>query len=237
MDKLIGENIVEAIFIQENKNRFICTIEIKGKFYECYVPSSTRLSNYLNLDGKKVLVIRTNNPKSRTNFSLFALIQQKRLILLNLNLVNTYTKKWMYKNYSSFTIYPEKLVTKNYKADFYIEKKLSRKIVEVKALFCKGEELVYPKVKSDRLISQLFEIKTLLEDGFQVELLFVCLNKRISQVIISEKWENISNLFKECIEQGMRISLAEMITNKEDFFSLRIINRNINVIFESEKVS
>lgn len=235
MKKSFSGNLVEALFIREEKNRFLCTIEIENKYHECYVPSSSRLSNYLILDKKKVLVMKTDNPKSRTSFSLFALFQQKRLILLNLNSVNSYVKIWLGKKYPEFSIFSEKNVTKSYKADFYLEKDSIKKVVEVKALFSQDNDLIYPKVRSERLLSQLNEIKKLLEIGIQVEILFVCLNKRVKEIIISNEWIDLKMAFKKCIDAGMEVSIAEMMTQKQDLFAIRALKRNVNIIFENEK--
>lgn len=46
-----------GIFKQELKNRFLCEVEIDGESTVCYVPSSCHLSNFLDLQGKSVLLV------------------------------------------------------------------------------------------------------------------------------------------------------------------------------------
>lgn len=79
--------LIEGVFIEESKNRFLCKVLIDNKVCECYVPSSSRIENYLNVKGKKVL-LTPNKSNSRTNYSLFAVKFYNKYILLNLNLTN-----------------------------------------------------------------------------------------------------------------------------------------------------
>lgn len=36
-------------FVREEKNRFICTVDVRGENIECYIPSSCKLGNFLKL--------------------------------------------------------------------------------------------------------------------------------------------------------------------------------------------
>ena len=50
------EKPIEGIFIREQKNRFICEVMVEDEIIECYVPSSCRLDNFIDLHGKRVLL-------------------------------------------------------------------------------------------------------------------------------------------------------------------------------------
>ena len=85
---------IEGIFVKELKNRFLCEVLINGESTVCYVPSSCHLSNFLDLKGKTVLLIPTQNPKSRTPYALFAVPFKRSyativVTLLNLNTATT----------------------------------------------------------------------------------------------------------------------------------------------------
>ena len=79
---------IEGIFIKELKNRFLCEVLIDGVSTVCYVPSSCHLGNFLDLQSKKVLLVRTQTPKSRTQYALFAIPYKRSQIILNTSMAN-----------------------------------------------------------------------------------------------------------------------------------------------------
>ena len=47
-----------GIFKEELKNRFLCLVEVDGEDTLCYIPSSCRLSNFVSMAGKTVLLCK-----------------------------------------------------------------------------------------------------------------------------------------------------------------------------------
>lgn len=78
----------QGIFKEELKNRFLCLVEIDGKDTLCYIPSSCRLSNFVDLVGKTVLLIPVSSKQARTEYAVFALLIGQRYILLNMSKAN-----------------------------------------------------------------------------------------------------------------------------------------------------
>ena len=67
-----GQKFIIGKFLKELKNRFLCEVEIDGNVEECYVPSSCHLSNFLQLKGKRVLLVPTQGKSPRTKYALYA---------------------------------------------------------------------------------------------------------------------------------------------------------------------
>lgn len=44
-------------FIREKNMRFLCLVDIANKREECYLSSSSKLKNYINLNKKTVLLV------------------------------------------------------------------------------------------------------------------------------------------------------------------------------------
>ena len=82
------DKLIKAIFISEIKNRFLCEVSIDGIKTRCYVPSSCRLDNLLDLKGKEVLLIPTSSKNAKTSFSLLAIAYRSNYIILNSSLAN-----------------------------------------------------------------------------------------------------------------------------------------------------
>lgn len=79
MQTVNSNEIVEGYFIRELKNRFLCEVEVNSELAVCYVPSSCHLSNFLDLQGKRVLLLPNRSKNTRTKYSLFAVPLQKKL--------------------------------------------------------------------------------------------------------------------------------------------------------------
>ena len=62
MQAASNSRFTKGTFKKELKNRFLCEVQINGEDVVCYVPSSCHLSNFLQLEGKKVLLTPTQTP-------------------------------------------------------------------------------------------------------------------------------------------------------------------------------
>ena len=88
MQTVNSNEITEGYFIRELKNRFLCEVEVDSKLAVCYVPSSCHLSNFLDLHGKRVLLIPNKSKNTRTEYSLFAVPYKRSYIILNTSMAN-----------------------------------------------------------------------------------------------------------------------------------------------------
>ena len=53
---VLDSQIIYGKFKEEIKNRFLCTVNINGANTICYIPSSCRLSNFINLTDRMVML-------------------------------------------------------------------------------------------------------------------------------------------------------------------------------------
>lgn len=213
---LIDKELIEGTFIEESKNRFLCLINIKGEIVECYVPSSSRINNYIHINGKKVLVIK-NNATSRTQYSLFAMKHYNSYVLLNLNLVNTVIEKSIIKRLygtKSYEIHKEQKIN-DYKADLLLipkKQKLKTIIIEAKSVLTLEDNATFPQVYSERAIVQLRKIIELLKLGHVVHYYFIALNPRIKNIALKQD-SSFYHLMLECIEEGLIVRAYSIKTN------------------------
>ena len=219
------ENIklINGVFIKEAKNRFICEVEINGSKVECYVPSSCRLSNFLKLEGKTVLLKQNENKKGRTKFALFAVPHKKSYLLLNSSLANHAIEANIFKRRFSFLgkriqIFKEHNV-EGYKADLFITD--SNTIIEIKSIISLSKSAVFPTVYSARAIEQLKLLRELLEKGYKVCYIIVSLNPYVNEIVF-DTTSHLFELFNECKALGMQakgfsciIKASEIIIKKE----------------------
>lgn len=127
--------ITAGIFQQELKNRFRCVVTIDGKDELCYVPSSCRLSNFIDLNGESVLLTPSINSVTLP-LTLFATAEKRKATILNLSIANEAVFEALKGRRFSFlgkrkSIRREVLLN-GYKADIYIED--TRTAMEIKTI-------------------------------------------------------------------------------------------------------
>ena len=197
---------VQGVFKNELKNRFLCLVEIDGKDTLCYIPSSCRLSNFVDLIGKDVLLTSNTSATTRTRYAVYALRVRGQFILLNMSQANRVIERNIRNRRFSF-LGQRKNVKKeysidNYKSDIYIED--SHTVIEVKSILSFEKYSSFPTVYSQRAIDQLAKLSNLLNKGYRVCYIFVSLSSMVKEVKINEEIAEYHRLFIECSNKGMR---------------------------------
>lgn len=194
---------IKAVFISELSNRFRCLVDIEGIETLCYVPSSCRLSNFINLAGRTVLLTRLS-PHAQIKYSLYAVETDKGLVLLNLALANKVVLSQINKRCFGFLGKRRHLrtevVVNGYRSDLYIED--TKTIIEIKTILSLDSSGHFPTGYPRRLINQLRRIETLLESGCRVCYLFIALGPQIKRIYLDANQE-FSELFDRCMSKGM----------------------------------
>ena len=162
-----------GVFKQEIKNRFLCNVEINGETVTCYVPSSCRLSNFLDMKNRSVMLTPINNPKARTRFALYAVKYGKTYVPINLSNSNRIVEQQIHRRFFSFLgqrkdITREKKI-EDYKCDLYIND--TETIIEIKSLLAFKKKAIFPTIYSERAIKQLEQIAELLDKGYKMQIL------------------------------------------------------------------
>lgn len=194
---------IKAIFISELSNRFRCLVDIDGIETLCYVPSSCRLSNFIDLVGRTVLLTRLSS-RSQIEYSLYAVETDNGLVLLNLALANKVVLSQINRRCFAFLGKRKhlrtELVVNGYKSDLYIED--TKTIIEIKTILSLDPSGHFPTVYPHRLIQQLRKIETLLESGYRVCYMFIALDPQIKRIYLDSNQE-FSELFDRCRSKGM----------------------------------
>ncbi len=202
----IVDELIEGIFQSESKNRFLCKILIEGKEFECYLPSSSKLSPLIKLKGKKVLLTLNKGTNIRTKYSVFAVQHYRKYILLNLNIANWILEEDIRKNYKLCNpfenIFKEKTI-EGYKADFVLPRQ--KAIFEAKSIISTKKAALFPSVYPKRAIEQLHKIETLLDLDWNVQYCFVALSPYVKNITMNLKYEDYIEQLKKCLQKGMEV--------------------------------
>ena len=198
----MNKDLLEGVFVEEDKTRFSCVVQIGDKREKCYVASSCKLEKLIPLKNKKVLVKRIQSNTSDMKNSLFAVKGQQGWVLLNLAEANRIVERQLSERKFSY-LGKRKLVEREkqiegYKSDLFLQE--SNTVIEVKTILSDKRENKFPSVKSSRVNKQLMQILQLLEKGYRVCYLFVALNSITKQVEIAD---DLKEIFSMCIDRGM----------------------------------
>lgn len=110
-------------FISESKNRFLCVVNIDGTEDICYIASSCRLDNFIDLRGKSVLLQKNKGVNERTRYSLIGVKYKRNYIILNTSWANKAIDESFLKRRFSFLERRKDFQTEisvcGYKTDFF----------------------------------------------------------------------------------------------------------------------
>ncbi|OQB13594.1 MAG: putative DNA-binding transcriptional regulator [Firmicutes bacterium ADurb.Bin193] len=199
-------DLIVGTFIKEEKNRFICRVRVSGIETVCYIPSSCRLSNFIDLEGRQVLLKPNASRKTRTEYSVFAVKYKRGFIPVNLSLANRVVEEQIKNRRFSFlgnrkNVIREAMID-GYKADLYISD--TQTIIEIKSILSFEKETVFPTVYSERALNQLIKIKELLLQGYTVHYMLISLNPVVKQITLNQNMSDFYEHFLECIALGMQ---------------------------------
>ncbi len=198
-------NYIKGVFLQELKNRFLCLVLVDNKPIECYVPSSCHLSNFLEMDNRKVL-LKINPEKSRTKYSLVATEYKDYYIILNTSFANTLILENINKRTFSFLGKRKKIIRESkintYKSDLYIQD--TNTLIEIKSLISESKIGIFPTVYSERTLQQFKIFKSLLKNNYKICIFIVSLSPTVNSIVIDKKSDFYSELI-DCIKSGLKI--------------------------------
>ena len=131
-----GSEIVYGTFKEEIKNRFLCTVSIDGTDTVCYIPSSCRLSNFIDLSNRAVMLQPVKKKGVRIKYAVYAVKYRRSYVPLNLSVSNKVLEAEIIRRYFSFlgkrkNVFREKIID-GYKSDLYIAD--TDTIIEVKSI-------------------------------------------------------------------------------------------------------
>lgn len=211
---MFGQEVKYGIFKTEIKNRFLCTVNVDGIDTLCYIPSSCRLSNFINMNDRKVILLPIKKKNARTKYSVYAIQYRHGFVPIGLANVNQVIKTDLNRRLFSFlgnreTVFREKCID-GYKSDLYIED--SDTVVEIKSILSFGKKALFPTVFSERANHQLENLRDLLMAGHKVCYMFISMYGGTKQITVNEEQTEYCSLFRDCIEAGMMVRGFSLLT-------------------------
>lgn len=218
-----GKAIVYGIFKEELKNRFLCLVTVGSSDVVCYIPASCRLSNFLDMPGRQVMLLPNTSRDARTRYSIYAVEYQHRFVLLNLSKANRVIEERIRSRRFSYlgkrtNVLREHLVD-GYKADLYLED--TKTIIEIKSILSFARDALFPSVYTERGIRQLEKLYELLNKGYKVAYVFVAMNSQMRLVRLNQEMTEYAQLFHSCIAAGMQCYAYSIQLDEQNLPSIK----------------
>lgn len=225
---MLESEIVYGTFKEEIKNRFLCTVSIDGTDTVCYIPSSCRLSNFIDLANRTVMLRPIKKKDARTKYAVYAVKYRRSYVPLNLSVSNRVLETEIRRRYFSFlgkrkAVFRERMID-GYKSDLYIAD--TDTVIEVKSILSFNKNAIFPTVFSERANRQLEELLGLLANGYRVCYMLVSMCASVESIRINNEQEEYYRLFVDCMRHGMTVS-AISLSMKND---LPYVKSRIDVI-------
>lgn len=194
-----------GIFKEELKNRFLCIVETGGIDELCYIPSSCKLSNFIEMQGRTVMLRPIQSSHSRTRYEVYAVLVGKRFIVLRLTEANRVILDNLNNRRFSFLGKRKSVIKEHkiggYKCDLFIED--TNTIVEIKSILTLNKTAYFPTVYSQRAIEQLKKIDLLLDKGYRICYFYISMNGNVNKIIINDEIKQYCQLLNHCINKGL----------------------------------
>jgi len=216
----IASDTVYGVFREEIKNRFLCTVNIDGSDTVCYIPSSCRLSNFINLTNRTVMLRPVKTKGARARYAVFAVKYRRNFVPLSLSGSNRVIEESMNRRLFSFlgargSVFRERLVD-DYKSDLYIAD--TDTVIEIKSILSFSKEAIFPTVYSERADSQLKDILRLLADGHRVLYILVSMYSGVKRISLNGEQSTYYSLFRDCLNHGMKAAAFSLGMKKTEVF-------------------
>ena len=194
---------VPGVFQRELKNRFRCVVRLADVDEVCYVSSSCKLENLIDLSGKDVL-LTPSAESTMLPHTLFAVKQGRKTTILNLSVANAVIFEQLRKRRFSFLgkrkSTRREVLLGGYKADIFIDD--THTAIEIKTIITSKKQAIFPSVRSERSLGQLEHIKNLLLNGYRVCYMFVSLSPDVKGISL-DRTTPFYSAFIDCVNSGM----------------------------------
>ena len=192
---------VTGVFDEELPNRFMARVIINNSKETCYVKSSSRLSNYLPMKGKKVILKKNLNSKFR--YYIYSVRFKSSQILLCPSYANEIVADSFKKKVFSFLgkrkKFEKEVLIGKYKSDIFLNKE--KVFIEIKSIISDSSSALFPVVYSERFDKQLELFVDILKE-YKGYLFLVCFNPYTIKITINRNNMNYAHLV-DAVNNGL----------------------------------
>lgn len=201
--KIEGE-LVKAVFI-ERPNRFEAIVRVGGEIEVAHVPNTGRMREMLH-EGVEVLLLKSNNPKRKTKYSMMFVRKDGHLICINSVLANSVFAdairegriEWLRGDIRREVTYH------NSRIDFFIDGE-EKTFVEVKCGTYEEDGVVmFPDAPTERGRRHIDEFMKIREEGYGAAVVIIAFMDYVTEFTPNYKIDReFGEKLREASEKGI----------------------------------
>ena len=202
--------LIPGVFVNRYK-RFFVDIKIKDKIITAHCPNTGSMKGLL-VEGNKVWLTETNNPKRKLKYTLQIIDDKLSKVGVNTHLTNKIFFDALQNNYieelKNVNIKPEVKFGDNTRFDFLLTKDNYKAFIEVKnvTMSRKVKMAEFPDAITSRGAKHIIELLKARKKGYQVYIVYIVQREDCSQFKIAKDIDkNYSNLLGKAVKENLKI--------------------------------
>ncbi len=213
------KNIVEGIFVKR-PNRFIAEVIVNGKNETVHVKNTGRCRELL-IEGAKVILEESDNPKRKTKYSLIAVYKGDKLINMDSQVPNDIFAEaivdGLIEEIGEVTFIKREVTYKSSRFDIYYEKDGKKGFVEVKGVTLENDGVVsFPDAPTERGTKHIMELIDAIENGYETSIAFVVQMDNIKYFTPNyERDKAFCDALYLAKEKGVNIMVYECVVSED----------------------
>ncbi len=226
------DNIIEGTFIKRI-NRFIAEVRINGSIETVHVKNTGRCKE-LFVEGRKVYLQESSNPKRKTRYSLISIYKNNILINIDSQIPNYVVfeslEKEIFKDFKDAVEIKREKKYKNSRFDIYYKKENGQEgFIEVKGVTLEENGLaMFPDAPTERGTKHVYEMIDAVQNGYEGNIFFLIQMNKIQDFTPNEKMDpKFTKALKEAFNSGVNVLVYDSIVTKDSIQ----INEKVNLLF------
>ncbi len=204
-------NIHKGIFLKR-PNRFIAQVELEGKTETVHVKNTGRCKELL-LPGATVYLVRTDNPKRKTQFDLVAVEKGSLLVNMDSQAPNHVFEEYVRSGQflPDLTLVKPEYVHGDSRFDFYLMQGRRQHLVEIKGVTLEEDGIArFPDAPTERGIKHIDGLIRSRDEGFEAWICFVVQMQKMKWVEPNDRTHPaFGGALRRAAEAGVHIMALE----------------------------
>ena len=215
---------VEGIFV-ERPNRFLAKVDINGQIVDVHVKNTSRMREIVR-PGKKVYLLKSDNPNRKTKYDLITIEHGGRLINIDSQIPNKVVEmgflEGKIEGWERIDSLKREVTIGNSRLDMVVEQNGEKLFVEVKGVdyIKEKRKCSFPGAPTERGRKHLLELERLVEEGQRAMVIFLVVREEAVDFRANFEIDpKFAEIFYKVLESGVeaRAYKAKMGYNYIEF--------------------
>ena len=215
------DNIVEGIFLKR-KNRFIADVIVGGEKEEVHVKNTGRCKEIF-LEGAKIYLEKSDNPKRKTRYSLISAYKGDMLINVDSQVPNKVVfegiKEDKVEYFKNLKILKKEKTFQKSRFDLYYERNSRHKgFIEIKGVTLEeNNKTKFPDAPTTRGTRHVLEMIDAVKEGYEGNIFFLIQMDKVLEFTPNIEMDpDFANAVEKAKGKGVKIHIYNSLVSKNE---------------------